>query len=271
MARIGLADTGKWHLLGKHQCHHVVDSTIVETQAFNETELTDPEWGSVGIPTSGPLDARWCRRCEDTLSRLSRQRFNAVIDLKERVPYRDVEWEQVSESGDCPWCGKEASAAWYNEQLGVTVCRACAYQYNHTFFEVEPPEEDLRVPTPDDSVDPVLNIAEESGQRNREWKQTQEEYRPYIQVATKQKYAEVECRMHATGHRLSTEAADQISQLQKQRKQQAKDNPDHKSQVMTLIDDNRRIIRSKTLFPDAAQDHAEDIAEIVRNPDNWSQ
>jgi hypothetical protein len=40
---------------------------------------------------------------------------------------------------------------------------------------------------------------------------------------------------------------------------------------MTVIDDNRRIVRSKTLFPDAARDHAEEIAEIVRNPDNWSQ
>ena len=271
MARIGLADTGKWHLLGKHQCHHVENSTIVETQEFNEAELTDPEWGTVGVPISGSRDARWCRRCDNTLSQLSRQRYTAVMDLKERVPYRDVEWEEVSESGDCPWCGKGASATWYNEQLAVTVCGMCAYQYNNAFVDVESPEEDLRVPTPDEPVDPVLNIAEESGQRNQEWERAQEEYRPYIQVATKQKYAEVECRMHATGHRLSVEAADQIDRLQKQREQEAKDDPDHKSQTMTLIGDNRRIIRSKTLFPDAARDHAEEIGEIVRDPDNWSQ
>lgn len=271
MARIGLAETGKWHLLGKHQCQHAEGSTMVETLAFNELELTDPEWGTVGIPASGPRDARWCRRCKDTLSRFSRHRYNAVMDLKERVPYRDVEWEQVSETGDCPWCGKEMSATWYNEELATTVCSACAYKYNHMFVEVEPPEEDLRLPTPDEPVEPVLTIAEESTEQNQSWRRAQEEYRPYIRVVMKQKYAEVECRMHATGHRLSVEAADQISQLQNQREQQAKDNPDHKSQTMTLIHDNRRIIRSKTLFPDAARDHADEIAAIVRDPTNWGQ
>lgn len=117
-----------------------------------------------------------------------------------------------------------------------------------TSFEIEPLEEDLRPPTPEEPVEPILNIAEESAERNQDWRRAQDEYRPYIQVATKQRYTEVECQMYATGYRLSIETADQIRQLQKQREQKAKDNPDHKSQTMTVIDDNRRIVRLKTCF-----------------------
>lgn len=282
MAEIGLTATGKWHLLGKHGCHYVPDVEFVETRHFDERTLTDPEWGSVVVPECDP-DASWCRLCERTLSDISNTRFEAILETKAKVPYRDIQCETVPVAGDCEWCGIEASATRTNDDLAVTVCPACADEYNNPFIDVEdPPERDLRGSPPSEPVDPVRylyykdpddrppDVSPSTESRAQTRKRAQAEHRPYIEVAIKGKYADVVCDLAPTNFRFTTDAIDRIKDLQAERKAAADNDLEHKSFVDRYITDNRRRIHTQDLFPTAARDHADDLAAIARDPSNWT-
>jgi hypothetical protein len=283
MAEMGLTPTDRWHLLGKHACHHVDSVDVVETREFNETALTHPEWGTLGVPSdAGGPDARWCRHCEQTIGDMKSRRYNAVVDLKALVPYRDVSWRMVDCEGDCSWCGKSDSATQYNEDLDETVCPACAQEYNDPWIEVEnPPETDRRREKPTDEVDPIrytyyTGNAErppdepspsESLEQARQ--RAADERRPYVEVKIKGKYADVICDIAGTGYRFTPAAIEEIEVLQAEQKDKTDTDPDHKSYVMTDIGPRGTHVQTTTLFPEDARRHADDLAAIAADPTNW--
>ena len=283
MAEMGLTPTDRWHLLGKHACHHADSTDFVETSGFDELALTHPEVGTVGVPSDiGRQDARWCRECEQTIDDLRSRRFNTIVDLKSLVPYRDILWTTVDCAGDCPWCGKADSATRHHDDLGVTVCPACAQKYNSPGTEVQnPPETDQRQEKPTDDVEPIRYVAytggaerpadepapEESLEEARQ--RAADEQRPYIEVTVKGKYADVVCDIAGTGHRFTTAAIEKIESLQAEQRATADADPDHKSSVWTDVGRRGSTIRTNTLFPDDAIEHADELAALASDPENW--
>lgn len=286
MAEMELTPTNRWHLLGKHACHHVdsADSSeFVETREFDEIALTHPEWGSLGVPSDvGGLDASWCRHCERTIDDMQSRRFNTIVDLKGLVPYRDLSWRTVDCEGDCPWCGKADSATQYDGDLDETVCLACAQKYNSPGTDIKnPPETDRRLEKPSDKVDPVrytyyTGNAERprdepspSGSREQTRQRAVDERRPYAEVKIKGKYADVVCDIAGTGHRFTPAAIEEIESLQAKQKDRTDADPDHKSYVRTDIGSRGTYVQTTTLFPEDARHHADDLAAIAANPANW--
>jgi hypothetical protein len=283
MAEMGLTSTDRWHLLGKHACQHVKGADFVATREFDEQALTDPEWGSIGVPRDlGGTDARWCRHCERTIRDMKSSRFNSIVDLKRVVPYRDISWRTVDCAGDCPWCGKAGSATQYDDELDVTVCPACACHYDTPGTEVEdPPETDRRVERPADEVGPVRYTyytgnaerpADEpspSESRKATRQRAADERRPYVEVKVKGKYADVVCDIAGTGHRFTPDAVKEIEALQSEQKEKTEADPDHRSYVRTDIGSRGTYVQTSTLFPGDARQHADDLAAIAADPTNW--
>jgi hypothetical protein len=282
MAEMGLTPTDRWHLLGKHGCHHVDSAEFVETREFDELALTHPEWGSPGVPSEpGGPDARWCRHCEDTIDELRDRRYNTIGKLKTQVPYRDISWQTVDCAGDCPWCGKAKSATQYDDDLDETVCPACAWKYNNGPDVENPPETDLRQDKPTDTVDPIrytyyTGNAErppdepapsESLEQARQ--RAADEQRPYVEVKIKDKYADVVCDIAGTGYRFTPAAIEEIESLQAEQKDRTDADPDHKSYVTTDVGPRGTYVRTATLFPQDARSHADDLAAIAADPSNW--
>ncbi|MFC7059898.1 hypothetical protein [Halovenus salina] len=283
MAEMGLTPTDRWHLLGKHACHHAESTDFVEVMEFDEPALTDPEWGTLGVPADhGGPDTKWCRHCKDTIDDLQYRRYNIIADLKGLVPYRNVSWTTVDCDGDCSWCGKSNSATQYNDKLDATVCPTCAWKYNRSRPDVEnPPETDRRLETPTDEVDPIRYTTdtgdvecpqdEQSASESIEkaHQRATDEQRPYIEVKIKGKYADVVCDIAGTGHRFRPAAIEEIESLQAEQKTKAEADPDHKSSVMTDISPRRTHVRMTTLFPEDARRFADDLAAIAADPENW--
>lgn len=283
MARMGLTPTDRWHLLDKHVCHHADSTEFVETRSFDEIALTDPEWGTLGVPSEpGGTDVKWCGHCKQTIDEMKSRRYSTIVDLKQLVPYRNIDWETIDCVGDCPWCGKAASATQYDEDIDDTVCPACARQYNSRWVEVEnPPETDRRHEKPTDEVEPIRythytdaaerpsdepspsEFLEETRQR------AADERRPYVEVKIKDKYADVVCDLSGTGHRFTPAAIEEIESLQTKQKATANADPDHNSYVMTDIGSRKMHVRTTTLFPEDAKRHADDLATIAADPANW--
>lgn len=280
---MGLTPTDRWHLLGKHACHHVDSTEFVETREFDEIVLTHPEWGSLGVPSDiGGPDAMWCRHCERTINDMQSRRFNTIVDLKGLVPYRDISWRTVDCEGDCPWCGKANSATQFDDALDETVCLACAQKYNSPGTEVQSsPETDRRREKPTTAVDPVqctyytgnaerpLDEQAPSESREQTRQRAADERRPYVEVKIKGKYADVVCDIAGTGHRFTSAAIDEIESLQAEQKDRADDDPDHKSYVRTDIGPRGTHVQTTTLFPEDAKGHADDLAVIAADPANW--
>lgn len=282
MAEMGLTPTDRWHLLGKHGCHYVESAEFMETWAFDELELTHPEWGSLGVPSEpGGPDARWCRHCKDTIEDMRSRRYNAIGNMKSQVPYRDISWQTIDCAGDCPWCGKAVSATQYDDDLNETVCPACAWQYNNGPDVEDPPETDLRQEKPTDEVDPVRytyytgnaeRLHDEpspSESRERARQRAADEQRPYVEVKIKGKYADVVCDIAGTGHRFTPAAIEEIEALQAEQKDKTDADPDHKSYVRADVGPQGTHVRTVTIFPDDARRHADDLAAIAADPSNW--
>jgi len=283
MAEMGLTPTDRWHLLGKHACHHAESTEFVEIRTFDEQTLTHPEWGTLGVPSDvGSPEATWCRHCEQTIDELQSRRFNTIVDLKSLVPYRDVSWTKVECTGSCSWCGKADSATQYNDDLEVTVCPVCAQKYNSPGTEVtDPPTTDRRLEMPTDDVDPIRHVtyrgtaerppdeptSSESLEAARQ--RATEEQRPYIEVQIKGKYADVTCDIAGTGHRFTPAAIEQIEALQAEQKEKADADTDHKSSITAAIGPRGMHARMTTLFLDDAKQHADDLAAIATDPANW--
>lgn len=283
MAEMGLTPTNRWHLLGKHSCHHADSTDFVETREFDEMALTHPEWGTLGVPSdAGSQDARWCRHCKQTIDELRSRRYNTIADLKALVPYRNVSWTTIDCEGDCQWCGKAGSATQFHDDLDATVCPACAWKYNSPGPDVKkPPETDRRREKPTDVVDPIrctyyTGNAErppdepspsESLEQARQ--RAGDEHRPYVEVKIKGKYADVVCDIAGTGHRFTPAAIEEIESLQAEQKDKTDADPDHKSYVMTDIGPRGMFVKTTTLFTEDARRHADDVAAIAVDPANW--
>jgi hypothetical protein len=282
MAEMGVTPTDRWHLLGKHACHHAESADFVETRRFDEIALTHPEWGTVGVPRGiGGPDTRWCRHCERTIDDMRSRRYNIVVDLKGMVPYRNVSWTSVDCEGDCSWCGKAGSATQYNEKLDATVCPACAQKYNSGIEVENPPETDRRREKPADDIAPIrytyyTGNAERppeesppSESREQARQRAADEERPYVEVRVKGKYADVVCDIAGTGHRFTSAAIEAIESRQAEQKEKTDTNPDHKSYVRTDVGPRGTYVQTMTLLPEDARTHASDIAAIAADPANW--
>lgn len=275
MAEIGLTPTGRWHLLGRHACHHLDSTETVETRVFDELALTDPVWGTLGVPgDAGDPDAKWCSHCKDTIEEMRSRRYDAVVSLKRRVPYRDVSWTTIDSNDDCAWCGKASSATQYNDDLAERVCPACARKYNSPSIEVRsPPESDRRRETPNSEVEPIRctysSGETESSEPEQARQRAAEEGRPYVEVKMKQKYADVVCDIGGTGHRFTPAAIEEIEALQAEQREKADAQQDHKSHVGIDIDSRGTHVQTRSLLPDDAKRHAADLAEIAADPENW--
>lgn len=283
MAEMGLTSTDRWHLLGKHACHHAESTDFVEVIEFDEPALTDPEWGTLGVPVdSGGPDTKWCRHCKNTIDDLRYRRYNTITDLKGQVPYRNVSWTTVDCDGDCSWCGKADSATQYNDELDATVCPTCAWKYNRPRPDAEnPPEKDQRLEMPATEVDPIryttyTDNAErppdepspsESVEQARQ--RAADEQRPYVEVKIKGKYADVVCDIAGTGHRFTPAAIEEIESLQAEQKAKADADAEHKSSVMTDNGPSSTHVRMTTLFPENARELADDLAALAADPENW--
>lgn len=282
MAEIGLTPTDRWHLLDKHTCHHAESADFVERRPFDEIVLTYPEWGTLGVPSDiGGSDARWCRHCEQTIDDMQSRRYNAIVDLKAQVPYRDISWTTVDCQGDCPWCGKADSATQSDGALDATVCPACARTYNSGIDVEKPPATDRRRTKPTDAVDPVQytdytgnaeRLPEEpppSESCEQARQRAANEERPYVEVRSKGKYADVVCDIAGTGHRFTTATIEEIESLQVDQKEKTDAATDHTSYVRTDIDPRGTYVQTVTLFLDDARAHASDLAAIAADPTNW--
>lgn len=283
MAKMGLTPTGRWHLLGRHACHHAEDVEFDVVRPFDEQNLTHPEWGSLGVPSDvGGPDTDWCRHCADTVDRMRRTRTAIIADVKSVVPYRDVSWTTVESAGTCQWCGKADSATRYNDALDVTVCPDCAARYNRPEIdERDPPATDRRPDMPTDPVDPVrftrytggaerpADVSSPSISVGTARQRAADEHRPYIEVVIKPKYADVICDMHGTGHRLTPAAVDEIDARQTERVETADAHPEHKSTVTRSVGRTRQYVETSSLVPDEARAHADELAAIVAAPKNW--
>ncbi|MHC3439377.1 hypothetical protein ACYJ1Y_15135 [Natrialbaceae archaeon A-gly3] len=275
MAEMGLTPTNRWHLLGRHACHHLDSTEIVETRTFDELALTHPEWGTLGVPSDGGgPDAKWCSHCKGTIEDMRSRRYDVIVFLKRHVPYRDVSWETVDSNDDCTWCGKASSVTRYNDDLDEKVCPACARKYNSPSIEVRtPPETDLRQETPNSEVDPIRctysSGEAESSDREQARQRAAEERRPYAEVKMKQKYADVVCDIGGTGHRFTPTAVEEIEALQAEQRKKADADQDHKSHVGTDIHPAGTHVQTRSLLPDEAKRHAADLAEIAADPENW--
>ena len=283
MAEMGLTPMDRWHLLGKHACHHADSASFVDTREFDELTLTHPEWGSMGVPSDvGGPDATWCRHCEQAIDDLRSRRFNTIVHLKRLVPYRNVSWQTVDFRGDCSWCGKANSSTQYNTDIDATVCPVCAQEYNSPGTDVtNPPETDRRLEMPTEVVDPVRYTTytgnaerppdepspSESIEQARQ--RAADEQRPYVEVKIKGKYADVICDIAGTGHRFTPAAIEEIESLQAKQKAKADADPEHKSSVMTDIGHRSTHARMTTLFPEAARELADDLAALAADPENW--
>jgi hypothetical protein len=236
------------------------------------------------LPLFGALDGRrlCLLHCERTIDELKSRRFNAIVDLKGLVPYRDISWRTVDCAGDCPWCGKADSATQYNDDLAETVCPACARKYNSRGTEVnDPPKTDRRLEKPTAEVDPIrityytgnakrpADEPEPSESREQARQRAADERRPYVEVRIKGKYADVVCDIAGTGHRFTPGVIEEIEALQAEQKDQTDAEPEHKSNVMTNIGPRGTHVKTTTLFPEAARRHADDLAEIAADPANW--
>lgn len=275
MAEMGLTPTGRWHLLGRHACHHADSTEVVETRSFDELALTDPEWGTISVPrVAGGPDAKWCSHCKSTIEEMRSRRYDAIVTLKRRVPYRDVSWTTIDSDDDCAWCGKASSARRYNDDLGEQVCPACAQKYNSRSIEIrDPPETDRRRETPNSNVEPIRwtysSGETESSDREQARQRAAEEGRPYVEVKLKQKYADVICDIGGTGHRFTPAAIKEIETLQAEQRQTASAKREHKSYVGTNVDGSGTHVQTRSLLPDDAKRHADELAEIAADPENW--
>jgi len=275
MAEMGLTPTDRWHLLGRHACHHLDSTEIIETRTFDELALTHPEWGTLGVPSDvGGPDAKWCSHCKGAIEDMRSRRYDVIVFLKRQVPYRDVSWTTVDSNDNCAWCGKASSATQYNDDLDERVCPACARKYNSPSIEVRtPPETDRRQETPNSEVEPIrcTHSSGEAGSSDREQarQRAAEEGRPYVEVKVKQKYADVVCDIGGTGHRFTPTAIGEIEALQAEQQEKADADQDHKSHVGTDIHPAGTHVQTRSLLPDEAKRHAADLAEIAADPENW--